>query len=66
MDTNYDNRIDLAKFYTDFTGATGTTGLAPRQTVGAFSMGKDGTLGTKGNKMYKIGTETSDDVVSWQ
>lgn len=67
MDTNYDNRIDLTvSFYTDFAGVTGTTGLAPRQTVGAFSMGKDGKLGTNGNKMYKNGTDNSDDVISWQ
>ena len=66
MDTNYDNRIDLVGYYTDFAGAETDGGLAPRQTVGAFSMGKDETLGKRNNRSYKSGTEVSDDVVSWQ
>jgi type II secretory pathway pseudopilin PulG len=66
MDTNYDNRIDLVGFYTDFAGAEAEGGLAPRQTVGAFSMGKDETLGKRNDRTYKRGTEVSDDVVSWQ
>jgi prepilin-type N-terminal cleavage/methylation domain-containing protein len=66
MDSNYDNRIDLIGFYRDFSGADATTGAAPRQTVGAFAMGKDEKLGTKGDNNYKKGTEVSDDVVSWQ
>jgi hypothetical protein len=47
-------------------GADPTSGLAPRFTVGAFAMGKDERLGDKGNNMYKSGSNTSDDVVSWQ
>lgn len=66
MDTNYDNRIDLVGFYTDFAGAEADGGLAPRQTVGAFSMGKDETLGKRNDRTYKRGTEVSDDVISWQ
>lgn len=66
MDTNYDNRIDLVGFYTDFAGAEVDGGLAPRQTVGAFSMGKDETLGKRNNRTFKSGTEASDDVISWQ
>lgn len=65
MDTNFDNRIDLTGFYTDFSGAD-TDGKAPRFTVGAFSTGKDEQLGTKGDRIYKNGTLESDDVVSWQ
>ena len=41
MDTNGDNRIDLQGVYSDFSGADPTSGLAPRQTAWAFSMGKD-------------------------
>jgi prepilin-type N-terminal cleavage/methylation domain-containing protein len=67
MDTNYDNRIDLTGVYSDFAGADKDSGLAPRQTVGAFSVGKDETVGKKGGgPFYKQGTETSDDVISWQ
>jgi len=66
MDTNYDNRIDLVGFYTDFAGAEENGGLAPRQTVGAFSMGKDETLGKRNSRSYKAGTEASDDIISWQ
>jgi prepilin-type N-terminal cleavage/methylation domain-containing protein len=66
MDTNYDNRIDLTGIYSDFAGADPTSGLAPRFTVGAFSMGKDEKIGSKNTgSMYKSGSETSDDVVSW-
>jgi len=66
MDTNYDNRIDLVGYYTDFAGAEENGGLAPRQTVGAFSMGKDETLGKRNSRTYKVGTEASDDIISWQ
>jgi len=66
MDTNYDNRIDLKGIYSDFSGADQTSGLAPRQTVGAFAMGKDEKIGNKGSGSYKNGTEASDDVISWQ
>jgi len=67
MDSNYDNRIDLTGVYADFAGADPNSGLAPRQTVGAFSIGKDEEVGKKGSGgFYKQGTETSDDVISWQ
>jgi prepilin-type N-terminal cleavage/methylation domain-containing protein len=61
IDTNYDNLIKLDEQYNDF-GATN----APRVGVGAFSLGKDGKLGTKGDKTYRKGTTNSDDVISWQ
>jgi len=66
MDANYDNRIDLTGIYNDFANADPTSGKAPRQTVGAFAMGKDEAVGTKGDHNYKNGTELSDDVISWQ
>jgi prepilin-type N-terminal cleavage/methylation domain-containing protein len=66
MDTTGDERIDLVDFYTDFAGADSTSGKAPRKRAGAFSMGKDEQLGTKGDKVYRRGSELSDDVVSWE
>lgn len=66
MDSNYDNRIDIVGFYTDFAGAEENGGLAPRQTVGAFSMGKDETLGKRNSRSFKAGGENSDDIISWQ
>jgi type II secretory pathway pseudopilin PulG len=66
MDANHDDRIDLVGFYTDFAGADPDGGLAPRETVGAFSMAKDESLGKRNNRTYKSGTEVSDDIVSWQ
>jgi prepilin-type N-terminal cleavage/methylation domain-containing protein len=65
LDTSGDDRIDLEGVYTDFAGS-GESGKAPRKKVGAFSMGKDEGLGKKGNKTYRSGSETSDDVVSWE
>jgi type II secretory pathway pseudopilin PulG len=65
LDTTGDDRIDLTNFYTDFSG-NGTGGKAPRKRVGAFSVGKDGKLGKNGNNTYKLGTEASDDVISWE
>lgn len=65
FDVNGDDRIDLKGFYADFTGVD-TAGLAPRRKVGAFSMGKDEKLGKDGDKVYKNGSELSDDVVSWE
>ncbi len=59
LDSNYDNTIDTP--YTDFASPN-----APRVGCGAFSLGKDNQLGTKGDKMYKSGTTVSDDVISWQ
>jgi prepilin-type N-terminal cleavage/methylation domain-containing protein len=61
MDSNYDNVLLLDNQYTDFSSTD-----APRVGVGAFSMGKDNTLGTAGDKTYKKGSTTSDDVISWQ
>lgn len=61
IDTNGDERLDLSGIYHDFTGEA-----APRKKVGVFSMGKDGTLGTNGDRLYRKGTVKSDDVVSWE
>ena len=66
LDTTGDERIDLTNYYTDFTGANPTSGKAPRKRAGCFAVGKDGTLGKKGNNTYKTGTEASDDVISWE
>lgn len=68
LDANYDNFIDLKGFYEDFETA-GPGGKAPRTTVGAFSLGKDSTLGDKktGQRKFRLSTsDTADDVVSWQ
>jgi prepilin-type N-terminal cleavage/methylation domain-containing protein len=65
LDTTGDDRINLDGVYTDFSGV-GESGKAPRKKVGAFAMGKDEGLGRKGSKAYRDGTETSDDVVSWE
>ena len=66
LDQNGDARIDLDGFYNDFAG-TGAppTGKAPSKRVGAFSVGKDGKLGKDGDKLFRKGTEASDDVVSF-
>ena len=61
LDSNYDNVILLDKQYTDFSAKD-----APRVGCGAFSMGKDNKLGTNDDKIYKKGSSTSDDVISWQ
>jgi prepilin-type N-terminal cleavage/methylation domain-containing protein len=66
LDTTGDERIDLANFYTDYSNADAASGKAPRKRVGAFSVGKDGELGKKGNKTMRSGNEASDDVVSWE
>ncbi len=60
IDTNADNVLDLTKFYNDF-----KADQAPHISVGAFSLGKDKMLGTKGDKTYKKDTEPSDDRLSW-
>lgn len=65
FDANGDDRIDLKGYYSDYTGVD-VSGLAPRRKVGAFSMGKDEKLGNNGDKVYKNGSELSDDVVSWE
>ena len=61
IDTDFDNTIAVAAQYSDFAGEN-----APRVGVGAFSMGKDGKLGTKGDALFRKGTTASDDVISWQ
>jgi hypothetical protein len=61
IDTNGDERLDLTGIYNDFTGEA-----APRKRVGVFSMGKDGTLGANGDRLYRKGPVKSDDVVSWE
>jgi prepilin-type N-terminal cleavage/methylation domain-containing protein len=65
FDVNGDDRIDLKGLYADYTGVD-ASGLAPRRKVGAFSTGKDEKLGNNGDKVYKNGSELSDDVVSWE
>jgi prepilin-type N-terminal cleavage/methylation domain-containing protein len=65
LDTNGDERIDLEGIYSDFTGADRVSGKAPRKLNGAFSMGKDETLGNKGDRTYRKNGEKSDDIVSW-
>lgn len=61
MDTDSDNAIDVAAQYRDFAGEN-----APRVSIGAFARGKDGTLGTKGDGIFRKGDAISDDVISWQ
>lgn len=61
IDTNYDNVVKLDEQYNDF-----GTNNPPRVGVGAFSLGKDNKIGTKGDKTYRKGTTNSDDVISWQ
>ncbi len=61
MDANYDNTTDVAAQYSDFAGEN-----APSVTVGAFTMGKDGALGAKGDGIFRKGDAISDDVVSWR
>jgi prepilin-type N-terminal cleavage/methylation domain-containing protein len=66
MDSTGDERIDLASVYTDFGGDDPTSGKAPRKRAGAFSMGKDETLGNNGDRVYRNNNTLSDDVVSWE
>ncbi len=68
IDQNYNNVLNLQKQYKDFTDSAqdDTEDIGIRSGVGAFSLGKDNALGNAGNKAFKSGTETSDDVVSWQ
>lgn len=60
MDSNRDGQLDLSRFYQDFSASA-----APRVGVGAYSLGNDGKLGRDGNKLYRVGTDKSDDIVSW-
>jgi prepilin-type N-terminal cleavage/methylation domain-containing protein len=66
LDTNGDEHIDMQGIYIDFTGADRVSGKAPRKTTGAFSMGKDETLGKKGDRTYRTNSDKSDDAVSWE
>ena len=61
MDANFDHTLNVAEQYADFAGEN-----APRAGAGAFSMGRDGKLGTKGDARFRKGTTASDDVISWQ
>ena len=61
MDADSDNTIDVAAQYSDFAGEN-----APRVSIGAFAMGKDGTPGTKGDRIFRKGEAISDDVISWR
>ena len=61
LDANYDNTLDIAAQYTDYADDN-----APRLNVGAFALGKDGALGTKGNGIFRKGDTLSDDVITWQ
>jgi hypothetical protein len=49
IDTNGDERLDLAGIYDDFTGSS-----APRKRVGVFSLGTDGKLGTNGDRRFEM------------
>ena len=62
IDFDYDNTVDKLP-YTDFTG----TGKSPQTGCAVFSLGKDGIVGSASSPgAYKTGSNTSDDVVSWQ
>lgn len=62
IDGDYDNVISKVP-YTDFAGAT----KGPQTGCVAFSFGKDGILGsTNTGGAYKSGSNTSDDIISWQ
>lgn len=59
VDANNDNTIDLSRIYSDRTPV--------RKCVSAFSSGKDGLLGSNGNRIVGYGTANpSDDVASWE
>jgi prepilin-type N-terminal cleavage/methylation domain-containing protein len=60
VDADYDNQITNLT-YVDFITQNG-----PRTGVAAYSFGKDQMQGNKGDKTYKNGTTTSDDIISWQ
>jgi prepilin-type N-terminal cleavage/methylation domain-containing protein len=58
IDADYNNEVVVP--YTDFATTPPQTGCA------AYSMGKDGKLGTAGDSKYKTGGSPSDDIISWQ
>jgi len=70
MDANYNQVINLAGLYSDFT-AKSQDGVdaGARFGIGVFSLGKDGEIGSPKDGvtgMYRNGDKISDDVLSWQ
>lgn len=62
MDADYDNQITIVP-HSDFK----TTTTYPQNGCVAFSYGKDNIIGSlKSPGAYKTGSNTSDDVISWQ
>ena len=61
IDTNADERLDAGQCYLDIANDD-----KPRNSVGAFSLGKDNKLGDKGDRRLRNGTNSSDDIVSWR
>lgn len=62
IDANYDNVIENVP-HTDFSGAT----KGPQTGCAVFSVGKDTKVGsTATGTAYKSGSNTSDDILSWQ
>jgi prepilin-type N-terminal cleavage/methylation domain-containing protein len=59
IDLSYDQKLKLC--YSDFSGDN-----APAVGVGAFSLGPDQLLGTRGNRYYVEGAKKSDDLISWR
>lgn len=66
FDATGDERIDLVGYYSDFVGNNPGSGKAPRTRAGAFSLGPDEALGTKGNKVFHDAEKGLDDVASWK
>ena len=62
IDADYNNQIQNLP-YSDFEGATN----GPLVGVAVYSLGKDGIVGSSNTGgAYRSGTNTSDDIVSWQ
>lgn len=70
MDANYNDVINISDTYSDFVVRSqegNDTGV--QVTVGVFSLGKDGEIGSPRDGitgMYRAGSRVSDDIVSWQ
>jgi len=60
--TNGGNLLDVNRVYSDFNDAERPRGIS----AGAFSLGPDQKLGTKGDGRFRDGTNLSDDVLSWR
>jgi hypothetical protein len=60
LGTSRRDELDLSPFYHDLSGSS-----APRVSVGVFSLGKDGKIGTNGDHFLRNGTVQSDDIFSW-